>query len=570
MIGGTAPGEGNVIAFNAGYLATPPAGIVNVGAADRDPRQLDPRQPALGIDLNAATASTPNDPGDADTGPNSLQNFPIIAVGRLGASSDDGPRQPRQRARRRPTTSTSTRTRLRELPEDFLEGQTYLGTAPVTTDGAGTPPSTSRSPVAIEAGGRITATATDPDRQHLGVLAADRLLDRPRVRAAGGRHARHARRHRLRWPGATVTIGGAAGDRHVRRRPHRSPRRRRPSPPGTVNDVVVTNTDGTTGTLVKGWVVGLPRRARRPAVPRLRHDARLATRSRPASAAAIYGVDQPTLRQQMAVFLLKARHGLCYVPPPCTAGSSPTCPARRPSPPGSTRSPPRASPAAAAAATTARPTRSAATRWPSSCSRPSTARLRCRRPARHRRLSRTCPCPSARSPTGSSSSPPRTITGGCGGGNYCPRNRQHARADGGLHHQDLQASVDSSGSLGSIRVNAGLVAGRRSAFLGGSAHAAQAAFDGSTRRTVPRKSNRAGIGGGRGRRGRARGSPSSAATFPGRSRRRAGSRPPSRTPFSRRRESPRGLQAVRALRRDARNGRPDRRRAPRPEPPRAS
>ena len=31
-----------------------------------------------------------------------------------------------------------------------------------------------------------------------------------------------------------------------------------------------------------------------------------------------YGVDQPTLRQQMAIFLLKAEHGLCYVPPPCT------------------------------------------------------------------------------------------------------------------------------------------------------------------------------------------------------------------------------------------------------------
>jgi len=32
----------------------------------------------------------------------------------------------------------------------------------------------------------------------------------------------------------------------------------------------------------------------------------------------LYGVDQPTLRQQMAVFLLKGRHGLCYTPPPCT------------------------------------------------------------------------------------------------------------------------------------------------------------------------------------------------------------------------------------------------------------
>ena len=31
-----------------------------------------------------------------------------------------------------------------------------------------------------------------------------------------------------------------------------------------------------------------------------------------------YGVTQDTLRQQMAVFLLKAKYGLCYTPPPCT------------------------------------------------------------------------------------------------------------------------------------------------------------------------------------------------------------------------------------------------------------
>jgi len=35
-----------------------------------------------------------------------------------------------------------------------------------------------------------------------------------------------------------------------------------------------------------------------------------------------YGVDSPTLRRQMAVFLLKARHGLCYVPPACTGTTS--------------------------------------------------------------------------------------------------------------------------------------------------------------------------------------------------------------------------------------------------------
>ena len=30
-----------------------------------------------------------------------------------------------------------------------------------------------------------------------------------------------------------------------------------------------------------------------------------------------YGADQSTLRQQMAVFLLKAKHGICFAPPPC-------------------------------------------------------------------------------------------------------------------------------------------------------------------------------------------------------------------------------------------------------------
>ena len=30
-----------------------------------------------------------------------------------------------------------------------------------------------------------------------------------------------------------------------------------------------------------------------------------------------YGVAQSVLRQQMAVFLLKSKHGICYAPPPC-------------------------------------------------------------------------------------------------------------------------------------------------------------------------------------------------------------------------------------------------------------
>ena len=87
--------------------------------------------------------------------------------------------------------------------------------------------------------------------------------------------------------------------------------------PGTVNDIVVTTPDGTTGTLVKGWVADFLD------VPGGQQFYSFVT-TLVSNAITVgvgqglYGVDQPTLRQQMAVFLMKALHGLCYVPPPCT------------------------------------------------------------------------------------------------------------------------------------------------------------------------------------------------------------------------------------------------------------
>ena len=107
---------------------------------------------------------------------------------------------------------------------------------------------------------------------------------------------------------------------------------------------------------------------------------------------------QPVTREQMAVFLLKAKHGSSYAPPACTAifgdvavpeplrrldrGSSPT----------------RASPAAAAAETTVRPTRTRAVRWRvflvktfgiTAWPEPPSSRLAAARSAADRRLRRT-------------------------------------------------------------------------------------------------------------------------------------------------------------------------------------
>jgi hypothetical protein len=90
---------------------------------------------------------------------------------------------------------------------------------------------------------------------------------------------------------------------------------------GTVNDVVVSNTDGTGGalggTLGKGWVSDFldvdGNQQFYVFVTRLVSNGITA-----GVGGGLYGVDAPTLRQQMAVFILKAEHGLCYAPPACS------------------------------------------------------------------------------------------------------------------------------------------------------------------------------------------------------------------------------------------------------------
>ena len=87
--------------------------------------------------------------------------------------------------------------------------------------------------------------------------------------------------------------------------------------PGTSHDVVVETPDDTTGTLIKGWVADFLD------VPsgHIFHSFVVTLVSNGITVGVgggNYGVDQGTKRQQMSVFLLKAKNGLCYVPPPCT------------------------------------------------------------------------------------------------------------------------------------------------------------------------------------------------------------------------------------------------------------
>jgi hypothetical protein len=117
--------------------------------------------------------------------------------------------------------------------------------------------------------------------------------------------------------GASVSIGGVAAT-NVDVVGFNSITASTPAlPPGAVHDLTVANTDGSVGTLLRGWVSDF---LDVPAADQFHSDVvRLFASAITAGVGnGNFGRNEPTLRQQMAVFLLKAEHGICYVPPTCT------------------------------------------------------------------------------------------------------------------------------------------------------------------------------------------------------------------------------------------------------------
>jgi len=314
IIGGVNPGEANLMAFNgvAGTLNS--GGILiysGTGNAIRGNSIHDNQH--TGIDLGGG-APHPNDSGDADSGANNLQNFPLISSVAFGANTE--------------VTGVlhSTPATMFQLdfyanpacssfPRDFLQGETYLGSSPATTDGSGNVSFDVMLP-ATTAGSPISVTATDPSgntsefSQRLPFsinIASGPASGGTAVTVSGTDFD----------PAATVTIGGqpATG---VNVASSTSLSATTPAlSAGSANDLVVMNPDGTNGTLVKGWVADFLD------VPNFNqfyfYVTKLVSNAITAGVGGgNYGVDQSTLRQQMAVFLLRGEHGLCYAPPPCT------------------------------------------------------------------------------------------------------------------------------------------------------------------------------------------------------------------------------------------------------------
>jgi IPT/TIG domain/S-layer homology domain len=333
VIGGIGPGEGNVVAYNPGGGVINDGGMFTVNVAIRGNSIHDNGfgqfGHGVGLDLSlniGGDGVTPNDPGDTDTGPNNFQNFPIVssATPVLPASGTHVIGTLRSTASTTFDIDFYSNPACIPHPHDFLQGQTYIGSTQVTTDGSGVAAIDVTVAPTIQTGERVSATATDPtgntsefsQRMPFTILPAS-------GDPAGGAALTITGTDFV--AGATVAIGGVAAT-NVSISNYNAITANAPAlPAGSLNDVTVTDSDGTTGTLPKGYVadfLDVP-----PTQQFYAYVTKLITNAITVGVGGgLYGVDQPTLRQQMAVFLLKAQHGLCYTPPACTIPVFPDVP----------------------------------------------------------------------------------------------------------------------------------------------------------------------------------------------------------------------------------------------------
>jgi hypothetical protein len=315
LIGGINPGEGNVVAFNLNGI------VVGSGATGWTIRGNSIySNSGIGIWLNGrcdmAGTPTPNDLGDADSGGNNIQNYPVVSSVTYGAGNTTVTGLLNSTANTTFDLDFYSNSVCSNFPREFLQGETYIGTAQVTTDGSGNAPFTISTLPAVETGSRISVTATDPSGNTSEF--SQRLpfsINVPSGPPAGGTALNLSGTNFL--AGAAVTIGGVPATGVVVNSYTSISATTPVLPAGTANDLVVTNTDTTTGTLVKAFVadfLDVPSSQQFYA-----YVTTLVSNGITAGiGGGLYGVNDDTLRQQMAVFILKGKHGLCYVPPTCT------------------------------------------------------------------------------------------------------------------------------------------------------------------------------------------------------------------------------------------------------------
>ncbi|HZD16667.1 MAG TPA: calcium-binding protein, partial [Actinomycetota bacterium] len=155
-IGGTASGAGNTIAFNNGEGVQISTGVGDDAVDNAILGNSIHDNDDLGIDLGG-TGVSPNDGGDADTGPNDLQNFPLLAWAVTGSTGIAGTLNSE--------SNTSYRIEFFSGPvadgSGFGEGETFLGAATTTTGPGGDASFAAVFGQDVPNGHQVTMTATE-------------------------------------------------------------------------------------------------------------------------------------------------------------------------------------------------------------------------------------------------------------------------------------------------------------------------------------------------------------------------------------------------------------------------
>jgi hypothetical protein len=313
-IGGLGPGQGNTIAFN-GYDTNGAAGLeIETGS------QLSIRgnriygNVPLGIDVGAfndnTLGPTPNDDTEADN----IQNYPILSSVDYGASTTVHAAFHSKPSATYDVDFYSDPACLSHPPA-LNQGQDLAGTTQVTTDASGNATIDFVLPVVLAAGQPVTAIATDSTGRSSefsqSILLETYLPHGPN----GSSNTLYGQQFES---GSTATAGGVPMT--IQNIPNAKTifALMPPTlPPGSVNDVTVTTPAGLTGTLKNAWVVDFNDEA----LAGVFSDyvaALVANQITVGVGGGNYGFNNNIKRQSMAVFLLKAKHGICYTPPPCT------------------------------------------------------------------------------------------------------------------------------------------------------------------------------------------------------------------------------------------------------------
>ncbi len=154
-IGGINPSEGNVIANNNfGIILQPDAGNGNILLSNSIYNSSE-----LAIDIEGDYSPLPNDNLDADTGPNDLQNYPVISSAYVTATQISINGILNSKASRNFTIQFFDNGSCNASGNG--EGKTLIGSDTVTTNASGNATISSHFTTSIPAGHQITALATD-------------------------------------------------------------------------------------------------------------------------------------------------------------------------------------------------------------------------------------------------------------------------------------------------------------------------------------------------------------------------------------------------------------------------